>query len=497
MVKKIIAEEVKDKIILGGAKTFDKVLYFYLSLDRNYLLYSNSSVALLNHPEVKKPLTLSSKGVSFFLQSGVVPTPHTIYKEIFNLSIGDYVVIYSKNGSFELEFFHEFPYPNFRRIKGKKADLDHILFLLVQSILKKIDPSREIFLFQSVGKDSNTILLALAEAGLKDQTTCLTLALPGSRKDESKLASEIAKKLGFKHAKLFLPERMTSIEINIFDKYFSSIPFPCADGNLLGYPMYQLQIDFSGSNLLDGSGNDYYFGHVPRPVEYRRQKIYPKFKFLRSFGEVLPSGNTIYKLARSRCEMVGFIGITLADLLKFYPQAEPVYPYWFAEDEKRKDWDYFDLKADVWVTHAEFGNVIRKVSNFTDAFGVNLVLPWADEALADYVGSLDEVEVFDRKNFRNKLPLRRLLFERLGIDSDKIGKFSYDFPTFYLLEMMKHKVREEVLNCKLWEKKGIERFWKTLEEKAKKNKIWQRIYVRLFLISAFINHNKYLNLKVF
>jgi asparagine synthase (glutamine-hydrolysing) len=495
MVKKIIAEEIKDKMILGGAKTFDKVLYLYLSPDKKYLLYSNSAVALLNHPEVKKPLTLSPKGISFFLQSGVIPTPYSIYEEVFNLSIGDYVVIYSKNGRLEFEFFHEFPYPSFKRIKGKKADLDYILSLLVESIFKKIDPVKEIFLFQSVGKDSNTILLALAEAGLKNQTTALTLALPGSKKDESELASEIAKKLGFKHVKLYLPERITSIEIDILEKYFSSIPFPCADGNLLAYPMYQLQINFSGSNLLDGSGNDYYFGHVPRPIEYKRQKIYPKFKFLRPLGETLPSGNTIHRLARSRCEMVGFIGITLADLLKFYPQAEPIYPYWFSEDEKRKDWDYFDLKADVWVTHAEFGNVIRKVSNFTDTFGVNLVLPWADEALADYIGSLDESEVLDRKNFRNKLPLRRLLLERLEIDSDKIGKFSYGFPILSFFEMMKDKVKEEVLNCKLWERKGVERFWKVLEERAKKDKIWQKIYGRLFFLSAFINHSKYLNSK--
>lgn len=495
MVKKIIAEEIKDKMILGGAKTFDKVLYLYLPPDRKYLLYSNSAVALLNHSEVKKPLTLSPKGISFFLQSGVIPTPYTIYEEVFNLGIGDYVVIYSKNGRLEFEFFHEFPYPSFKRIKGKKADLDYILSLLVESIFKKIDPAKEIFLFQSVGKDSNTILLALAEAGLKNQTTALTLALPGSKKDESELASEIAKKLGFKHIKLYLPERITSIEIDILEKYFSSIPFPCADGNLLAYPMYQLQINFSGSNLLDGSGNDYYFGHVPRPIEYKRQKIYPKFKFLRPLGEALPSGNTIHRLARSRCEMVGFIGITLADLLKFYPQAEPVYPYWFSEDEKRKNWDYFDLKADVWVTHAEFGNVIRKVSNFTDIFGVNLVLPWADEALADYIGSLDEFEVLDRKNFRNKLPLRRLLLERLEIDSDKIGKFSYGFPILSFLAMMKDKVKEEVLSCKLWERKGIERFWKILEERAKKDKIWQKIYGRLFFLSAFINYSKYLSSK--
>jgi|GEM_PF-6428504 len=55
MVNKILAEELTGKITLGGAKTFDKVLYLYLSPDRKYLLYSNSATALINHPEVKKP----------------------------------------------------------------------------------------------------------------------------------------------------------------------------------------------------------------------------------------------------------------------------------------------------------------------------------------------------------------------------------------------------------------------------------------------------------
>ena len=246
MVNKILAEELTGKITLGGAKTFDKVLYLYLSPDRKYLLYSHSATTLLNHPEVKKPLTLSSKGISFFLQSGVIPTPYTIYQEVYNLSFGDYATIFLQDGKINLEFSHEFPYPSFKRIKGKKADRDHILFLLVQSIFKKIDPTKEIFLFQSVGKDSNTILLALAEAGLKDQTTALTLALPDSKKDESELASKIAKKLGFKHVKLYLPPKITSTEIDILEKYFSSISFPCTDRASLAYPIYQLQIDFFG-----------------------------------------------------------------------------------------------------------------------------------------------------------------------------------------------------------------------------------------------------------
>jgi asparagine synthase (glutamine-hydrolysing) len=93
--------------------------------------------------------------------------------------------------------------------------------------------------------------------------------------------------------------------------------------------------------------------------------------------------------------------------------------------------------------------VIRKVSNFTEVFNANLVLPFADEDSAEYVGSLDEAEVFDKKNFKNKLPLRKLLYERLGLDSDKIGKYSYGFPTFEVLEtLLKDRVKEVILNCK-------------------------------------------------
>lgn len=494
MFQKITVDEVSERLVIGGAKTFDKVLYLYLSPDKKSLILSFSAKELLNHVlSSGYPLTLSTKAISFFLQSGVIPTPFTIYEEVYVLSIGDFASITVRNGKLEIEFYHEFPYPNSKRISGKKADLNIILSLLGKSILRKIDPSREIFLFQSVGKDSNTILLALIEAGLKNKVTALTLTLPGSRKDESVLASEIAKKVGVRHKKLFLPKSINSRDWDLFIRYFENIPFPCADGASLAYPLYQLTFDLSDSNILDGSGVDYYFGHVPRPIEYKRQKVYPKFKFLRPIGEALPSGNPLHKLARARCEMVGFIGITFSDLKRFFPMATPVYPYWFSEDEKRREWDYFDLKADVWATHAELGNVIRKVSNFADVFEANLVLPFADEDLADYVGSLDEAEVFDRISFKNKLPLRKLLNERLGLDSDKIGKYSYGFPTLEVLEtLLKEKVKEEILNCKLWDKKEMEKFFKILEPRAQKNKLWQRILERLFLLSAFLNHSKFL-----
>jgi hypothetical protein len=41
----------------------------------------------------------------------------------------------------------------------------------------------------------------------------------------------------------------------------------------------------------------------------------------------------------------------------------------------------------------------------------------------------------------------------------------------------------------------MERFYKILEERAKNDKLRQRIFERLFLLSAFLNHSKFLNSK--
>jgi asparagine synthase (glutamine-hydrolysing) len=152
MLKKVVADEVAERLIIGGAKTFDKVLYFYLSPDKKCFILSSSATELLNHVlSLGYPLTLSLKGISFFLQSGVIPTPSSIYEEVYVLGIGDYAAITSREGKLEIEFYHEFPYPNSKRIAGKKANLNKILSLLSGVNFKKNRPSSKNLSFPKRG----------------------------------------------------------------------------------------------------------------------------------------------------------------------------------------------------------------------------------------------------------------------------------------------------------------------------------------------------------
>lgn len=82
-VREITSEDIP--IVLEGSKTLENPLYVYFSPSREFLLVSENLKDLLKSPKIEKPLEINEEGISFLLQSGVVPTPHTLYKNLFVL----------------------------------------------------------------------------------------------------------------------------------------------------------------------------------------------------------------------------------------------------------------------------------------------------------------------------------------------------------------------------------------------------------------------------
>ena len=161
-------------------------VYIYWSADKQVFLYSTSVTELFDDKRIPKPLKESNEGISFLLQSGVVPPPKTSYQNIYILGIGDTAKIATVNGKIEVIFEHKFPF---------KPNADLILQMLAEATINRIDKSKPSFLFHSSGKDSNSIALALAEAGWQDKVTLITHKSKGMA-DESKISEKIAKQLG-------------------------------------------------------------------------------------------------------------------------------------------------------------------------------------------------------------------------------------------------------------------------------------------------------------
>jgi len=465
-------------------------IYIYLSVDKKYLLYSTSIEEILNHKEVIRPLALRDESISFLLQSGIVPLPHTIYQNLFIIGIGDEANISTVSNRIKIQFSHQFPFKNKNRDTHSEVNETYILELLAKATTSNLNLNNNSYLFHSAGKDSNMIALAMAEAGYQDKITCLTHKSKGSH-DESEISQKIAKQLGFKHQKLFLPKQIHQTELNSISNYFENTPLPCMDNVTLAYPLYATQIEFTNSNIIDGSGNDVYSGHIPNKTEFTKQRFLSKFHPLRVLTDKLNSSNKLRKLTLTQAEWAGISGFSFEDIEHLFKQGNNVYEYWKQESKKRASWDYFDVRADIWGSFVESDRVIRKSRNLASIYDANLILPWCDVKVASYFSTLSENQLFDRKNFKNKLILRKILKNKIGLDSDKLGKMAFSFDFFSILMLMEHDVKNEIINCQLWNKDNINTIFLKLMNKnyTKKNQI---LLQRLYLISAWYNKNKYI-----
>jgi asparagine synthase (glutamine-hydrolysing) len=454
---------------------------------------------LLNDPRVFKPLKVCTKGISFLLQSGLIPPPKTAYEDIYILGVGDKATVSTIKGEVDVKFVHNFPFFNSNRLSSNEMQPDEelLLSMLAEATISRCDASKPTFLFHSAGKDSNTIALALSEVGWQTNVTLVTHKSKG-KADESQISAAIAKKLGFRHTVLHEVDRLHDRHLNEIGLYFRNAPFPCTDNVAVAYPLYAQQLpELKQSNIIDGGGNDCYMMTPPSSRSLRYWKITKhthKISFLRN---CISSESPITPLLRTPAEKCGMSGLSFFDTRNIFPEAINVYEFWRNESYIRDDWDLIDFRTDILTTITAAEVHIRKARNFADSIDSNLVLPFANSKVANYFASMPECHVFSREKNKNKIILRNLLKSRVGIDSDKIGKMEYSYDSRQLIiENLKFFVAE-ICSCKLWSQFEIEKLTARLVSNIEQaNSLLQSscaIIYRLFTISAWHNRCLYCN----
>ncbi len=481
--------------VLASDPAAEHPLYLYWPKDKSTLLYSQSITELLDDPRVPKPLTISNEGVSFLLQSGVVPPPKTAYEDIYILGIGDQARVSAQNGKVEVEFTHEFPFLNGNRLPPDEMepDEDKILEMLAEATISRIDPSRPSFLFHSAGKDSNSIALALAEAGWQDKVTLISHKSKG-KADESEISAKIANQLGFRHQVLHEVDTLGPAHKQAIQDYFVSAPFPCTDNVTLAYPLYACQVpDLKGANIIDGMGNDVYIGHIPSAREFRNQKLSRVLNKGRFLSKYARSESGFNRAGRSRAECTDMFGFSLADARLIFKGAYDVSYFW---KEKDSDDDYLDFRASIRGTIIDQEIFTRKVRNFSSASDSRLILPFANLSIAKYFSQLPEKHLFDRTTLKNKLILRKILKDRLGLDSDELGKFGFSYDSRSVVLQNWEDITAEISMCFLWDqeqtKKIVSRLKLSMLGKRKYSDLSGRLIYRLYLISSWVNNCKYI-----
>lgn len=494
---RVIKSKIDETIILKGDLAGHNPKYIYLSEGKDFLLSSDFIIELLESDKVKKPLKVNSNSLSFLLQSAVVPPPYSIYENLFILGVGDTLEVESKNGKLNLTFSHQFPFMDkYRNDNLTEPKYDEILSLITTATLSRLDDTKESFLFHSAGKDSNTIALALAESGLQDKFTLVTHRSEKGG-DESEISKKIAKKLGFKHQILKEQETIDFKYQNKIEDFFRNSPFPCVDNVTLAYPLYSLQMpQLSKSNLIFGDGND---SHMLSPLDRRQRLFLPFSRGLSNFSgfrDSLNSESTLVPFFRTPAELFGMTGLTYKDSLKVYPSSCNVYQYWKSESDKRSSYSSTELKSDIYATRSISERMIRKLYNFADYVESNAILPFADSEVAKYFGKVPKRYLLNEKTLENKLILRKLLMDKMDLDSNKIGKMGWSFDSRGIVSKNKQFIYDEVCNSKYWDSVELNlllnRLYKNVGLNSRKGIVSASLIYRVYLISLWLNHNKYI-----
>ncbi len=475
-------------------------IYIYWSKKLNIFLYSKSIKTLLNDIRVEKPLNICPKGLSFLLQSNVVPPPQTSYEDIYVLGIGDEASVSTLDNKINVKFIKTFPFMNINRLQpdDMQPDENLILEMLAESTLCRIDKSKPSFLFHSSGKDSNTIALALAEAGLQNQFTLITHKGEGSY-DESEISKKIAKKLGFKHKIIHKIDQLKIEHKLAIEDYQNKVTLPSTDGVTLGYPIYAHQIsELKNANIIDGGGNDSSMMMLPSARDLKVipiSKITHHASFLRN---LVKSESLLSPLIRTPAEWCGMSGMSFFDTKKIFEKSVNVFPYWKEITNSRKSWDIVDFNTSILAFIIVSELHIRKVRIFVDTNESNLILPFANEKVASYFAKMPEKYLFDRKKLKNKLILRKILKNKIGLDSDALGKRGWNYQVNSIIIKNSDWFLNEIISSDLWNNLEIKKLTTRLLKTILKNRKYysnfsSRMIYRLFLLSSWKNKNRYLN----
>ena len=429
-----------------------------------------------------------------------VPPPATIYQNVYVLGFGDSLKVTTEKGRVVTHFHHKFPFRRNQRTEAPpvSTDKEDIFSLLSAAMAERLKVGRPSFLFHSAGKDSNMLACAAAEAGWQDRITLLTHHSNGGN-DESEISESIARKLGFRHQVLEEVDRLGESEKSAIESFFINAPFPGIDPVTLAYPLYTLQVEglISGSNIIDGGGNDCYLFIPPSMKDYRMLPILNYSSRLAWLRYLTASESRLAPLLKTPAEHYGMSGLSTRDALRIYPAGEAVYDHWRRISDQRSELDAVEHKTDIHagITAAELH--IRKVRSFSDAFNHNLVLPFSSSSVASYFSRLPEKALFDTASGKNKLIFRSILKEHIGLDSDKIGKMGYSYNFTSVINMNRKLILETILTSSLWNtaavNKLLERCYATANSRHKYARMLARNIYRLYLISGWYQHCKYLD----
>lgn len=290
---------------------------------------------------------------------------------------------------------------------------------LLAAVSDCIPESGRIALTLSGGKDSSVLAVALSKI-CPDRVVALTVGQSDARLNEVQDAALVCRTLGLAHQCYVPTDRDLAQGVIEFAKVQDQ---PIGDPAALPYFLGMSQLPDDCTVIIDGTGNDYYFGipseekglwHYKRKVQLQTAlgPLWPLFLKALSFG---PRG--LRRLSHSwrkpvEESFVAWEGWSRAELTQLFGQDisfANTYLWQLMRSADPEEWLALQTEVicSVWEPHAAY----RKAIHFAHALGKSIRFPFTDNRLAQFVQGLPEPLKF--KNGINKQILRAYMKKNL------------------------------------------------------------------------------------
>lgn len=277
-----IWDKTKEELFIARDRIGEKPLYYYREAGR--LLFSSEIKALLTDPKV--PREINPRGLTNFLTFGHSVAPETIYKNIFKLLPGHYLLASGTNFAIR-EYWDVGDEPQPLRSSAELTENDYakaILELLDDSVRRRMIADVPVGAFLSGGVDSSAIVaLMKRHASGPVKTFSLGFSIGGAFNELTE-ARTIARHFATEHHELNV-EHADLVETLKTLVYHYDEPF----GDAASFPLYLLS-RFAREHVkvvLSGDGGDELFGGYRRYGADRFAGTYQRLpKFLT--GHLIP-----------------------------------------------------------------------------------------------------------------------------------------------------------------------------------------------------------------
>lgn len=401
-----------------------KPLYYWV--DNDQIIFGSELRAVSLHPIV--PREIDPAALDCFLTLEYIPSPRTIYKDIYKLQPGHYLTF--KHGSLKVrQYWDIMP----QDIPQDESACEGVLTELIKdSVQKRLISDVPLGAFLSGGIDSSTVLAFMCQASNSPVKT-FSIGFEDESYNELPYANQVALTFNTEHH-----EKVMSPDIAILaERLAGQLDEPLGDFSIFSTYLVSQMASQTVKVVLSGDGGDEVFGGYDTYVAqslysyYRRLPISLRKNLLPSLMELIPPQQTKKGLVNKTKRFVE------GSIYPAYLQHTRWMLFMNQEDKNRlyqRDWahlrngnestellkDYFKAASD-WNSMSQqqyvdiktylVDNILTKVDRMSMAVSLEARVPLLDHRIVEF--ALNLPAHMKLKQGRTKLILRKVMKEVL------------------------------------------------------------------------------------